>query len=148
MLHSSSRATDNLSTLHGVMITLVPPGPLMTSVPSRVPDDLSTHMHAMLVPNNSASNISLSWNLNFFSFVEPCDLKSCTPAVFMPLKVNGVGVIRFCLGSYVDHGAPRIGLGQRHPLDMVIPSACFVPESSFNILCTTHIKRDKMFLNT
>jgi len=103
------------------------------------------HSHSSVEPLNfsidSGSKISLCWNYDIFSFVKPCDLESYTPLGSTPLKVNGVGVIRFCLGSYVDH------LGERHALDMEIPNVYNVPESSFKILSTTHIKRYNMFLN-
>ena len=75
-------------------------------------------------------------------FVDPCDLKSCTPVGGTPLNIHGVGVVRFCLGSYVDH------LGQRHPLDIEIPNVYCVPQSSFNILSTTHLKRYQISFNT
>ena len=90
---------------------------------------------------DSGSDISLCRNYDLFTFVAPCDLKACKP-VGTPLKVNGVGVDHFCLGSDVDH------LGQRHPFDMEIPKVYYVPESSFNILSTNHIKRYNMYLNT
>ena len=74
--------------------------------------------------------------------VEPCSLKSCTPVGSTPLNIHSVGVVRFCLGSYVDH------LGQRHPLDIEIPNVYYVPQSSFNILSTTHLKRYQITFNT
>ena len=74
--------------------------------------------------------------------MEPCDFTSCTLVGSTPPKVNGVGVISLCIGSYVDH------LGERHALDMEIPNVYNVPESSFKILSTTHIKRYNMFLDT
>ena len=104
------------------------------------------HSHSPVEPLNffidSGSDISLCWNYDLFTFVEPCDLKSCTPMGSAPLSIHGVGVVRFFLGSYVDH------LGQRHPLDMEIPNVYYVPQSSFNIFSTTHIKRYNMYLNT
>ena len=73
------------------------------------------HTHSPVEPLSffidSGSEISLCGNYDLFTFVEPCDSKACTPVGSTPLAVNGVDVIRFCLGSYVDH------LGQRHPLD-------------------------------
>ena len=104
------------------------------------------HSHSPTEPLNffidSGSDISLCWNYDLFTFVEPCDLKSCTPVGSTPLNIHGVGVVRFCLGSYVDH------LGQRHPLDMQIPNVCYVPQSSFNILSTSHLKRYMITFNT
>ena len=90
------------------------------------------HSHSPTEPLNflidSGSDISLCWNYDLFTFVEPCSLKSCTPVGSTPLNIHSVGVVRFCLGSYVDH------LGQRHPLDFEIPNVYYVPQSSSNIL--------------
>ena len=104
------------------------------------------HSHSPTEPLNflidSGSDISLCWNYDLFTFVEPCSLKSCTPVGSTPLNIHGVGVVRFCLGSYVDH------LGQRHPLDIEIPNVYYVPQSSFNILSTTHLKRYQITFST
>ena len=114
------------------------------------------HSNSPVQPLNflieSGSDISLCWNYDLFTFVEPCSMKSCIPVgsttliihtyIHTPLSIDGVGVVRFCLGSYVDH------LGQRHPLDMEIPNVYYVPQSSFNILSTTHLKRYQITLNT
>ena len=71
------------------------------------------YSHSPVEPLNflidSGSDISLCCNYDLFTFVEPCDLKSCTPVGSTPLSIHGVGVVRFCLGSYVDH------LRQMHP---------------------------------
>ena len=103
------------------------------------------HTHSLVEPLkffiDNGSDSSRCWNYDPFTFVQPCDLKSCTSVGSTPLSIHGVGVIRLCLGSYVDH------LGQRHPLDIEIPNVYYVPQSSFNILSTTHLKRYNIFLN-
>ena len=71
---------------------------------------------------DSGSYISLVWNENMFTCFKPCRLKQCTPVGSTPLSVQAIGVIRFNLGSYVDSH------GQRHPLDLEIPSVYYVPE--------------------
>ena len=71
----------------------------------------------------------------------PCSLQRCTPVGSTPLTVQGVGAIRFNLGSYVDSH------GQRPPLDIEIPSVYYVPESTMNLLSTTHLKRYNIHLN-
>ena len=53
-----------------------------------------------------------------------------------------IGAIRFNLGSYVDSH------GQRHPLDLEIPSVYYVPESTMNLLPTTHLKLYNIHLNS
>ena len=61
------------------------------------------HTHSPVAPLNfftdSGSDISLCWNYDLFTFVEPCDLKSCTPVGSTPLSIHGVGVVRFGLWS-------------------------------------------------
>ena len=61
---------------------------------------------------DSGSDISLVWNENMFTHMEPSSLKQCTPVGSTPLSVQAIAVIRFNLGSYVDSH------GQRHPLDL------------------------------
>ena len=95
------------------------------------------HSHSPVQPLNflidSGSDISMCWNYDLFTFVEPCSMKSCIPVGSTPLSIHGVGVVRLCLGSYADH------LGPRHPLDIEISNVYYVPHSSFNILSTTHL---------
>ena len=84
------------------------------------------------IPIDSGSDISLVWNQDMFTCIQPCSLKQCTPVGSTPLSVQGIGAIRFNLGLYVDSH------GQRHPLE--IPSVYYVPESTMNLLSTTHLK--------
>ena len=59
---------------------------------------------------DSGSDISLVWNQDMFTCMEPYNLKQCTPVGSTPLSVQAISVIRFKISSYVDcHG-------QRHPL--------------------------------
>ena len=90
----------------------------------------------------SGSDISLVWNETMFTCMKPCSLKHCTPVGSTPLSVQAIGVIRFNLGSYVDSH------GQRHPLDIEIPSVYFVTESTMNLLSTTHIRRYNIHWNS
>ena len=83
---------------------------------------------------DSGSDISLVWNQDLFTCIQSCSLKQCTPAGNTPLSLQGIGAIRFNLGSFVDSH------GQRHPLDIEIPSVYYVPESTMNLLSTTHLE--------
>ena len=83
----------------------------------------------------SGSDISLVWNQDTFTCIQPCSVKQCTPVGSTPLSMQGIGAIRLNLGSYVDSHS------QRHPLDIEIPSVKYVPESTMNLLSTTHLKR-------
>ena len=91
---------------------------------------------------DSGSDISLAWKQDMFTCTQPCSLRQCTPVGSTPLSVQGIGAIRFNLGSYVDSN------GQRHPLDIEIPSVYSVPESTMNLLSTTHLKRYNIHLNS
>ena len=77
-----------------------------------------------------------------FTCIQPCSLRQCTPVGSTSLAVQSVGTIRFNLGSYVDSH------GHRHPLDIEIPSVYYVPESTMNLLSTTHLKRYNIHLNS
>ena len=91
---------------------------------------------------DSGSDISLVWNQDMFTCMEPYNLKQCTPVGSTPLSVQAISVIRFKISSYVDcHG-------QRHPLGLEIPSVYYVPESTMNLLSTTHLKRYNIHLNS
>ena len=59
-----------------------------------------------------------------------------------PLSIQAIGVIRFNLGLYVD------SYGQRHPLDLEVPDVHYVPDSTMNLLSTTHLKRYYLHLNS
>ena len=91
---------------------------------------------------DSGSDISLAWNQDMFTCIQPCSLQRCTPVGSTPLTIQGVGAIRFNLGSYVDSH------GQRHLLDIKIPSVYYVPESTMKLLSTTHLKRYNIHLNS
>ena len=45
------------------------------------------------IDSRSAADISLSWNYDLFTSVEPCKLKTSTPVGSMPLEMNAVGVV-------------------------------------------------------
>ena len=55
------------------------------------------HSHSPAEPLNflidSGSDSSLCLNYDLFTFVEPCDLKSCTLVGSTPLSIHGVGVV-------------------------------------------------------
>ena len=91
---------------------------------------------------DSSPDIGLAWNQDIFTCIQPCCLRQCKPVGSTPLAVQGVGTIRFNLGSYVDSH------GQRHPLDIEIPSVYYVPESTMSLLSTTHLKRYNIHLNS
>ena len=44
---------------------------------------------------DSSSDISLVWNQDMLTCMEPCSLKQCTLVGSTPLSVQAIGVIRF-----------------------------------------------------
>ena len=77
-----------------------------------------------------------------FTCMKLCKLQQCTPVGSTPLSVHAIGVVRFNQGSSVDcHG-------QRHPLDLETPNVYYVPESTMNILSTTHLKLHNIYFNS
>ena len=91
---------------------------------------------------DSGSDISLAWNQDMFACIRAGSLKQCTPVGSTPLSEQGIGAIRFTLGLCVDSH------GQRHPQDIEIPSAYYVPESTMKLLSTTNLKRYNIHLNS
>ena len=51
----------------------------------------------------------------------PADIEECTPLGSAPLPVHGKGVVKMCVGQYVDHDGPS------HPIDLEIENVYWVP---------------------
>ena len=91
---------------------------------------------------DSGSDMSLVWSQDMFTRMKPCDLKQLTPVGKTPLSMLAIGVVRFNLGSYVDcHD-------QRHSFDLEILDTYYLPESTMNILSTTHLIHCIIFFNS
>ena len=63
---------------------------------------------------DSGSDISICYNYDLFSCIGPADIEKCTPLGSTPLPVQGMGVVKICMGSYMDHN------GLSHPVDLEI----------------------------
>ena len=111
---------------------------LVNLPPAQSPFDLD---HLLI---HSDADISLVWNQDMYTCMQPCSLKPCTAVGSTPLSVPAIGVIRFNPGSYVECHGQR----HRYPLVLEIPSVYYVPESTMNLLSTTHLKRYNVHLNS
>ena len=72
----------------------------------------------------------------------PSDIERCTPLGSTPLPVQGKGVVKMCVGNYMDHN------GVNHPVDLEIENVYWVPYSSMNVLATPEINTQNIFLYT
>ena len=91
---------------------------------------------------DSGSDISICYNYDMFSYIGPSDIQQCTPLGSTPLPVQGTGVVKMCVGNYMDHN------GLSHPVDLEIENVYWVPYSLMNVLATPEINRQTIFLFT
>ena len=63
---------------------------------------------------DSGSDIHICYNYELFSYLGPSDIEQCTPLGSTPLTVQGKGVVKMCVGNYMDHN------GLNHPVDLEI----------------------------
>ena len=63
---------------------------------------------------DSGSDINICYNCDLFSHIGPSDIEQCTPLGSTPLPVQGNGVVKMCVGNYMDHN------GLNHPVDLEI----------------------------
>ena len=89
---------------------------------------------------DSGSDINICYNYDLFSYIGPSDIEQCTPLGSTPLPVQGKGVVKMCVGNYMDHN------GLSHPVDLEIENVYWVPYSSMNVLATLEINRQNIFL--
>ena len=66
----------------------------------------------------SGSDINLCYNYDMFSYIGPADIEKCTPLGRTPFPVLGKGVVKMCIGSYMDHNVLS------HPVDLEIENVC------------------------
>ena len=79
---------------------------------------------------DSEADINICLNYEMFSYMGPCEITQCTPIDSTPLHVHGKGVVRMCVGQYVDKD------GLHHPIDLEIKDVSWVPWSPMNVLAT------------
>ena len=91
---------------------------------------------------DSGSDINTCYNYDLFSYIGLSDIEQCTPLGSTPLPVQGKGVVKMCVGNYMDHN------GLSHPVDLEIENVYWVPYSSMNVLATPEINRQNIFLFT
>ena len=91
---------------------------------------------------DSGSNINICYNYDLFSYIGPSNIEQCTPLGSTPLPVQGKGVVKMCMGNYMDHS------GLSHAVDLAIENVYWVPYSSMNVLATLEINTQNIFLFT
>ena len=91
---------------------------------------------------DSGSDINICYNYDLFSYIGPSDIEQCTPLGSTPLPVQGKGVVKMCVGNYMDHN------GLSHLVDLEIENVYWVPYSSMNVLATLEINTQNIFLFT
>ena len=79
----------------------------------------------------------------FLGVARRLELSPCnTPLGSTPLPVQGKGVVKTCVGNYMDHN------GLNHPVDLEIENVYWVPYSSMKVLATPEINTQNIFLFT
>ena len=61
----------------------------------------NVHMSQQLV--DSVANLNICFHYELFSYIGPSDVDICTPMGSTPIDVLGRGVVKMCVGHYVDH---------------------------------------------
>ena len=90
----------------------------------------------------SGANLNICFNYELFSYIGPSDIDICTPIGSTPLHVLGRGVVKMCLGHYVDHD------GLSHPIDLEIEDVYWVSQCPMNVLATPCIAEQNTCLYT
>ena len=91
---------------------------------------------------DSGSDINTCYNYDLLSYIGPSDIEQCTPLGSTPLPVQGKGVVKMCVGNYMDHD------GLSHPVDLEVENVYWVPYSSMNVLATPVINTQNICLFT
>ena len=91
---------------------------------------------------NSGANLNICFNYELFSYIGPSDIDICTHIGSTPVDVLGRGVVKTCVGHYVDHD------GLSHPIDLEIEDMYWVPQCPMNVLATPCIAEQNICLYT
>ena len=91
---------------------------------------------------DSGADLDICFNYELFSYIGPSDVDICTPIGSTPLDMLGRGVVKVCVGHYVDHD------GLSHPIDLEIEDVYWVPQYPINVLATPCIAEQKIYLYT
>ena len=101
---------------------------------------------SVFLPNKwlvvSGSDMNVCYNYDLCLYIGPSDIEQCTPRGSTPLPVQGKGVVKMCVGNYMDRN------GLSHPVDLEIENVYSVPFSSMNVLATPEINRQNTFMFT
>ena len=113
---------------------------ISTASVQRMVDSLPGESSAFL-PNkwlvDSGADLNICLNYELFSYTGTSDIDICTPIGSTPLDVHGRGVVKICVGPYVDHD------GLSDPIDLEIDDVYWVPQCPMNELATPCIAEQK-----
>ena len=89
----------------------------------------------------SGFEINICFNYKQF-YICPSDISECVPIGSEPVPVEGKGVVRMCVGQYVECN------GLCHLIDLEIDDVYWVPWSPMNVLATPALGEQNMHLFT
>ena len=87
---------------------------------------------------DSGADLNICFNYGLFSYIGPSTVDICTTIGSTPLDVLGRGLVKMCVGHYVDHN------GLSHHIE--IEDVYWVPQCPMNVLATACIAEQNMYL--
>ena len=106
-----------------------------------LPGESSAFLHDKWLIDSGA-DLNICFNYELFSYIGPSNVYICTPIGSTPLDVLGRGVVKMCVGHYVDHN------GLSHPIDLETEDVYWVPQCPMNVLATPCLTERNMYLYT
>ena len=106
-----------------------------------LPDESSTFLPDKWLVD-SGTDLNICFHYALLSYIGPSDIDIYTPIGSTPLDVLGRGVVKMCVGQYVDHD------GLSHPIDLEIEHVYWVPQCPMNVLATPCIAEQHICLYT
>ena len=117
---------------------------------------------------DSGADIKICFNVDLFSYIGPSDVDKCAPVpivggvndlvdgysyvvihtyIYTPIgstsmTILGCGVVKMCVGHYVDQA------GLSHPIDLEIENVYWVPWCLMNVLATPCLAEQHICLYT
>ena len=89
---------------------------------------------------DSGADLNICFDDELFSYIGPSHIDICTPIGSTPLDVLGRGVVKMCVGHYVERN------GLSHPIDLEIEDVYWVPQCPMNVLATPCIAEKNICL--
>ena len=118
---------------------------ISTADVQKIVDSLPDKSSAFLLDKwlvDSGADLNICFNYELFSYIGPSDIDICKPIGSTPLDVLGRGVVKMCVGHYVDHN------GLSDPVDLEIEDVYWVPQCPMNVVATPCIAEQNIYLYT